>query len=378
MIQIRQMPRAAFTRAIPALVFFATAALYIRTSAPTLGGGFDSEEFQHAAYTLGIAHATGYPLYLLLGKLFGTLVPIGNFAYRMNLLSAFIGAGAATLVYTIAVHLTRQQIASLSAAALFATNVAVWRQSGAASVGPLTMLFMGAGVYSVLLWRQRRVSLSIVALTCGLALTHHHSFLLFFPIIILFILFSDPDIRHRPHELTRGFVWFLIPLLIYLYIPLRGSVSGWYHSTLDIFFMPPETGASDFFRTSQAGLAQAASTLFVFLWSSLTPLGWLVILLGAVSLFPQIGRWQSAIGDSKVSSFFGLAACFFVVIGLSFGGEPDRYESLPLFFLVFWFAVGCAFLQNLATARVQVAHAIHRPNRRGYSRRATDRSHFSR
>ncbi len=337
---------------IPALVFIATAALYIRTAAPTLGGAFDSEEFQHVAYTLGIAHATGYPLYLLLGKFFLTVAPLGNIAYRMNLLSAIVGAGAATFVYLIAVTLTERRIASIAAAAIFATNAAVWRQSGVASVGPLTLLFMGAVVYSVLLWRQRRVSLSVVAFVYGLALTHHHSILLFLPVIIFFILFADLNILRRPRELLRRLVWFLIPLSIYLYIPLRGSVSGWYHNALDIFFTVPETGAGDFMRTSQVGLVEAASTLFAYLWSSFTPGGLLLLLLGAVSVFPRINRWQTALADSKIVLFLGLGTGFFITIGLLFGGEPDRYMSLPFFFLVFWFAIGAGFVQNVAEHRL--------------------------
>jgi transmembrane protein TMEM260 (protein O-mannosyltransferase) len=338
---------------IAGIVFLATAALYVRSAAPTLGGAFDSEEFQYVAYTLGVAHATGYPLYLLLGKLFVTLDPLGNIAYRMNLLSAIIGAGAATLVYVIAFNLTRRHIASVATAALFATNAAVWRQSGVASVGPLTMFFIGAVVLSILLWRQHRVPLGVVAFICGLGLTHHHSILLFLPVIVLFVLFTEPNILHRPGELMGALVWLLLPLLIYLYIPLRGNVSAWYHSTLDIFFTPTDNGASDFFRTTQAGIAQAASTLLTFLWSSLTPVGWLFVLLGAVSLFPKARGRQSEVIDPRIDLFLGLGACYFIIVGSLFGGgEPDRYESLPLFFLITWFAVGAGFFQSMVERKL--------------------------
>ncbi len=105
-------------RVTAAVIFFCIAALYIRTAGPTLGGAFDSEEFQQVAYTLGIAHATGYPLYVLIGKVFTSLIPIGNIAYRMNLLTALIGAGAGTLVYLNAYELTHRRMASIAAAAL--------------------------------------------------------------------------------------------------------------------------------------------------------------------------------------------------------------------------------------------------------------------
>ena len=44
-------------------------ALYARTLVPFVLGG-DSAEFQVLAYQVGIAHTLGYPVYILLAKLF--------------------------------------------------------------------------------------------------------------------------------------------------------------------------------------------------------------------------------------------------------------------------------------------------------------------
>ena len=65
-------------------------ALYIRTLAPSLLWG-DSAEFQTLSYTLGMTHPSGYMTQIMLGKLF-TYIPVGNIAYRVNLMSAFFGA----------------------------------------------------------------------------------------------------------------------------------------------------------------------------------------------------------------------------------------------------------------------------------------------
>ena len=69
-------------------------ALYTATLAPTVLAG-DGGEFQFVLYLLGVAHPTGYPLYTLLGWAWSHLLPVGDVAYRMNLLSA---AGAALAV----------------------------------------------------------------------------------------------------------------------------------------------------------------------------------------------------------------------------------------------------------------------------------------
>ena len=54
--------------------------VYLFTLAPTITFG-DSGELATAAYTLGVAHPPGYPLWLILAKLF-SFIPIG--ARRSN------------------------------------------------------------------------------------------------------------------------------------------------------------------------------------------------------------------------------------------------------------------------------------------------------
>ena len=48
----------------------------------------DSGDLVTAVYVLGIPHPTGYPLYVLLGKLWSVLIPVGTVAWRMSLFSA--------------------------------------------------------------------------------------------------------------------------------------------------------------------------------------------------------------------------------------------------------------------------------------------------
>src|SRR5918911_702298 len=78
-------------------IFAAALLLYARTLAPSVLPG-DYAEFQMCAAILGVPHPTGYPLYVLLGKLF-TLLPVGDVAYRVNLSSAVYMAGAAGVLF---------------------------------------------------------------------------------------------------------------------------------------------------------------------------------------------------------------------------------------------------------------------------------------
>ena len=52
-----------------------------------------------AVHTLGIPHPTGYPLYVLLGKGWQFLFPVGELAWRLHVFSALWGVVAALLLF---------------------------------------------------------------------------------------------------------------------------------------------------------------------------------------------------------------------------------------------------------------------------------------
>src|SRR5712692_10174765 len=81
---------------LAAVTGIAALAVYLCTLAPTVTPE-DSGELIAAAYTLGVPHPPGYPLWCLLAQLF-RLVPGPNPAFAINLMSAVLGAIAASLV----------------------------------------------------------------------------------------------------------------------------------------------------------------------------------------------------------------------------------------------------------------------------------------
>src|SRR6266540_4158557 len=103
-------------------------AVYVRTLAPSITYG-DSPELTTAAYQLGVPHPTGYPLYMLLGHLFIGLIPFGEPAYRMNLLSAVFAAAAVGLIYLLGLRIVRNRAASAAAALLYAFSLTFWSQA---------------------------------------------------------------------------------------------------------------------------------------------------------------------------------------------------------------------------------------------------------
>ncbi|MGB3904428.1 MAG: DUF2723 domain-containing protein, partial [Anaerolineae bacterium] len=107
---------------IALLVGGASFAVYVKTLAPTLLMA-DAAEFQFACYLLGVAHPTGYPLYLILGWLWSHLVPLGDVAFRINLLSAVFAALAMGLLYPLILDVLRRTVRSVDRHLLRATAV---------------------------------------------------------------------------------------------------------------------------------------------------------------------------------------------------------------------------------------------------------------
>ena len=161
----------------PLAAFVTLLTLYLATLAPTVVGG-DSGELTAAAVTGGVPHPPGYPVFILLARLFAAL-PFGpSIAWRVNLLSAVSTAAGAGLLCATVQLWTRRAAAGLLAAGLFGTNPLVWHYATTAEVFGLNAMF---GALALYLWlRIERVptrrQVFALAFACGLGMGNHHTF----------------------------------------------------------------------------------------------------------------------------------------------------------------------------------------------------------
>jgi hypothetical protein len=216
---------------LPLLLFVVCLVPYYLTLAPTITwehDGTDSGDLVAAAYTLGIAHPPGYPLYMLLGKLF-TFLPVGEVAYRLNLMSAVSAAAGVALVYLIALLLqpeTADMVSSVIIAAasalLLAFSHTFWSQAIIAEVYTLNAFLVALLVYLVTLFRStgKRKLLWMLFLTLGLSLGNHLSVVLLLPGILFLVLRRGLP---KPKTLLGMAGFLLLGLSIYLYLPLRAA-----------------------------------------------------------------------------------------------------------------------------------------------------------
>src|SRR3989338_6090208 len=128
--------------------------IYLLTLCPTVDVG-DAGELIAAAYTLGIPHPPGYPLYCILGKLF-TFIPIGSIAYRTNMMSAFFAAACAGTVYLILRLKEIRKAASAVSAFLLAFSSMFWSQAVISEVYAMNAFFVSATFFILALWEKTR------------------------------------------------------------------------------------------------------------------------------------------------------------------------------------------------------------------------------
>jgi hypothetical protein len=352
---------------ITVLIGAASLALYLKTLAPTLLMA-DGAEFQFASYLLGIAHPTGYPLYLMLGWLWSHLLPLGDVAYRINLLSAVFAAGAIGLMYPLSLQVLKLTFKNLSPALLRAIAVigtltlalsrTFWSQAVRAEVYALNSLFVVATLYLLLRWagQESRDSrtLYLAALVYGLSLTHHRTMILLLPAFVLFVWLTDPSTLTNPKSLGKVLVLMLVPQLLYLYIPWRAPATPYVHIDLGPGrqlepydntlqgFVSFVTG--EMFRGElgyQAPLLERLAMAGGSLANQFSVVGIILGVLGAIRL--GMGRW-------KVLLLLGLSYLGVVIFTLFYfiGDIHVLYTPSYIIFAI-WIALGMAWIMEAAT-----------------------------
>ncbi len=335
-----------------ALFLFVTAlAVYVRTLAPSitwLNDAADSGDLVTAAFTLGVPHPTGYPLYTLIAAGFARL-PLGEPAHGVALFSALAAAGAVVGVYIAAralmpanVRADVSMLAAASAALMLAFAPLFWAQANVAETYALNALIVAALLAVLLSEHPRRLELA--AGIFGVGLAHHLSILLLAPSALL-LLADAPWTRA---QITRAILFLLAPLLFYLYLPIRAAANppvNWGDpSTLEGFWWTISAAPyrSYFFDFPLAGLFGRVAMPARYLLQQFGAWGVMLGLWGMVQLFqddaPRARRKAIALGLAVV-----LATAYSIV----YASRNSFVYLLPAFILfALWIARAIADLAS--------------------------------
>lgn len=189
--------------AVAALAIFA---LYLVTLSPSTAM-WDASEYIAAAYTLGLPHPPGNPLFVLIGRVFAILPIAPDVAMRINLLAALSSAAAAAVWFLIADRVASRWLAGrwprMAAGALAAliggTAFTVWNQS-VVNEKVYTVSLAGIAIVSWLMVRwidePDRASadryLVLAAYLLGLGYANHMAGMLPLPAVGVAVLLQRP------------------------------------------------------------------------------------------------------------------------------------------------------------------------------------------
>jgi len=235
---------------VDSIIFVLGLSLYVHTLAPTVLPS-NSGEFQFVADVLGIAHPPGYPLYTMLGKLF-TLLPFGDVAYRVNLMSAFFAALTLALVSRTVRRVTDSTLGGVVGALALGTSTTFWAQATTANTRSLTAFFAALMLFALVNYARNRRDFYLVlfALAFGLGITHHGSLVFLVLPFIAFLLVTELETRnskpcpelgrgietssftrvrsllHPASRILKPLFAFLLSLSVLLYLPIRGALGA--------------------------------------------------------------------------------------------------------------------------------------------------------
>lgn len=225
-----------------AFLFTTLATCYFLTLSPVVGEA-DTFEFQVNVAQLGVAHGNGYPLLILVGKVFELLPMGGTQAWRVNASAAVAAALAGVGVFALARRLGAAPLPAWLAAFAWGVAPSVWARAVEIEAYALNAALMTLSLYLGLRLIQAphasRSTFYALAFVFGLSLTNHLTSALLAPALIwaggLWLRRSVYVPRTAPHALRTtlstllpssffllpSLLFLLLGLSIYLYIPLR-------------------------------------------------------------------------------------------------------------------------------------------------------------
>jgi hypothetical protein len=208
--------------AIYVFSFIISFIIFLKTMNPT-SFGYDTTWFHIQVAELSVGQTTGFPLAFLLGKLF-TFLPFGTVAYRLNIFSVFWGAATVTVFVMIISNLLKKEYyIALVSTLFFSFFRFFWVGTNRFEVYTLHTFLVGLIILFGIYWLQSKKNkyLYLYCLFIGLSLTNHPMSLFLLPAFVLFPVFVD---WREVFKLKKVFIiiaLIAVPLLLYLYIPIR-------------------------------------------------------------------------------------------------------------------------------------------------------------
>src|SRR4051812_1472081 len=308
--------------AMAACVSVGALILYVATLAPTTQF-WDTSEYIAAAYTLGIPHPPGNPLFVLMAHVWGMIPWVHNYAERINLFAAATSAVSAACWFLVSERWLRsfvparlpRRLAALAGAIVAATAFTVWNQSVVnEKVYTLSLLSIALILWLIVRWDDHPAgqahdhSLLLIVSLLALPSTNHMMGVLVGPVVI--ILLFPPFKQQRPlSDEERGLEWSQLFVFSSIWILL---MSLGMESTTFMY------AAGVLFLAALAYAFFAGNTLF-----AVTALGLMVIGLSVYAFLPIRAAFHPPINEGEPTNWKALWA----VLTRQQYGKPSVFDN---------------------------------------------------
>lgn len=306
----------------------AAMAIYLRTLAPTVYGE-DAGELIAAAYTLGIPHPTGYPLWCLIAHAFTRLLTIGEIAWRVNLVSAVFGAAAVATTTVLMRILGIRRWAAFAGAVALAFSLEFWEQSVIAEVYTLNAFLTALCLIFAVVWgRNRRAwALCALALCFGLGAANHQVIVLMAPVFAAYVLFVGDISRDAMKRCALAASFTVLGLATYAYLPIRARTHP-----------PMNWGDPETFRG---------------FWDVITRAQFRFIITDNPRSLEKLGEQFAVFGRIYLEQFTPIIGCL-ALVGVAVFALRKRPGWLMLLGQFLALGIGCTVIPNFALERKDI------------------------
>lgn len=343
-------------------IWISSLALYLATLGQTLTWGYnkwgvDGGELLAAANTMGVPHPPGYPTYMLLLKTFATIIPIGDFAFRGNLLSAILASLSVVLLYWVIIRFCRYLqpnspvklwiLSGVIGALVFATSPLLWSQAVMTEVYTLNTFLVGVLLFIAtrLVLRSPgekelnthyiKANMAAFALILGIGLGNHLT-ILAIGTPLLFWLWRNLGTRKMASTWTVAA--FLVGISVYIYLPIRAAQNppinwGEANSFAGFVWIISARVYQDYlFGVNIGSLGSRTLDWLILTFSQFNPLGIFLGLVGASSL-------RAANLGFLTASFTSIVVL--LIYSITYNTVDSEVMTLPAFMLFsLWLGIG--------------------------------------
>ncbi|MFC1711164.1 protein O-mannosyl-transferase family [Patescibacteria group bacterium] len=332
----------------PVFVFFILLIAYLKTLLPTVSF-WDTGEFQTIPYTLDIGHPTGYPTYIIFGKIFISLVPISSVAWKMNFFSALLVASGCALLTITIYSLTKNRLLSVFTVLLLGFTKIIWEIAIRAEVHSLHFFFVCIFLFltTKVIYFKKTKLLPLLSFTTALSLGNHLLSVFFIPLLSLNFIFCLKTSKNAFLKLFfKSFFLFILGLSIYLFLPLtalkKPPLTFDYNvATWDGFLR--HIGGKDFRHL----MASWTKNSFLETWNYY--LNFLKNLLPVWGLFITIiGIIKGLKTKTFLHLLFGILFISTILFSLRYqNASLERYFITSLILIIIWFTTGLDLIMTV-------------------------------